>query len=141
MLAELARLREDGYAEPGWNQFASTDSNFREVPSKARYRYVSELYLAALLYYTNKFGDAEVREAEQRLFKWAYSLRTRHQRVQTVSINNHASAVGGDRSAFVLLRNAEMATELRRLVIDVKGRDQNPEHEKALLRLLDELVG
>lgn len=141
MLAELGRLRADGFQEQGWEEFASTDAKSREVPSKARYRYVSELYLAALLYYTNKFGDTELREAEQRLFKWAYSLRTRHQRVQLVSVNNYASVVEGDGSAFVLLRNAEMATELRRLLVEVKGRDQNPDHEQKLLHLLNELVG
>ena len=68
MLAELRRLRHEGfdeqYADQGkeksWGTFASTDDEFRELSSRARYRYVSELYLAALLYYTNKFGDTEI---------------------------------------------------------------------------------
>lgn len=141
MLDELSLLRAEGFAEAGWEGFASTDARFQEVSSKARYRYVSELYLAGLLYYTNKFGDTEVREARQRLFKWAYSLRASYQRVQFVTVNNHASRVEDRQSAFVLLRNAETPTELRRLVIEVKGRDQNPEHEKDLLRVLTGLVG
>ena len=70
---------------------------------------MSELYLAALLYFTNKFGDTEVREARQRLFKWAYSLRTRHQRVQFVTVNNHASTVGDGMSAFVIDQECPVA--------------------------------
>ena len=104
MLTELKRLRSEGFEEKGWKAFASTDDEFRELASRSRYRYLSELYLAALLYYTNKFGDTDVREAKERLFKWAFSLRTSHQRVQFVTVNNHASAVGDEPSAFVLLK-------------------------------------
>ena len=136
MLGELTQLRKDGFEEAGWDRFASTDADLHELPSRARYRYVSELYLAALLYYTNKFGDADASEARHRLFAWAYSLRTRLQRVQMASVNNHAKAVDANRSAFVLLRNAEEGSELRRLETGVKGRDQDAEHEKQLLSLL-----
>ncbi|MFI7744638.1 DUF262 domain-containing protein [Kocuria rhizosphaericola] len=148
MLAELRRLRGEGFdekygdegKEKSWGNFASTDDDFRELPSRARYRYVSELYLAALLYYTNRFGDAEIHEARNRLFTWAYSLRTRHQRVQLVTVNNYASSLDDNRSAFVLLRSAETATELRRLHVEVQGRD-DAKHEQDLLRLLDRLAG
>ncbi|WP_262852258.1 DUF262 domain-containing protein [Mumia quercus] len=149
MLAELRRLRHEGfdenYADQGkaksWGTFASTDDEFRELSSRARYRYVSELYLAALLYYTNKFGDTEIQETRHRLFKWAYSLRTAYQRLQLATVNNYASSLNDGRSAFVLLRSLETATELRRLRIEVEGRDEDPEHEKDLLRLLNQLVG
>lgn len=141
MLAELRTLRDEGFQEQDWEHFASSDDDFRELTSKARYRYTAELYLAALLYYTNKFGDTELREAKQRLFKWSYSLRTRYQRVQMVAVNNHARRVGDGQSAFVLVRSAETATELRTLVSEVLGRDQDSEHERPLLRLLNGLVG
>ena len=72
----LRRALPDQGKEKSWGTFASTDDEFRELSSRARYRYVSELYLAALLYYTNKFGDTEIQETRHRLFKWAYSLRT-----------------------------------------------------------------
>ncbi|MDF9278424.1 DUF262 domain-containing protein [Arthrobacter sp. EH-1B-1] len=149
MLAELRRLRDEGFDEQDgdegkekpWSQFASTDDDFRELPSRARYRYVSELYLAALLYYTNRFGDVENREAKSRLFTWAYTLRTSYQRLQLVTVNNYASSLDDSRSAFVLLRSAETATELRRLHVEVKGRDDTPKHEQDLMRLLDRLAG
>lgn len=146
MLTELRKLRgeafddqyRNGPDEKPLDDFASTDDDFRELPSRARYRYVSELYLAALLYYTNKFGRPEA-ETRHRLFVWAYSLRTRYQRVQLATVNNYASESG--RSAFVLLRSAEVAAELRRLRVEVEGRDDDPEHEQALRRLLDGLTG
>lgn len=141
MLAELKRLRLEGYSEEGWDDYASTDRNLSEEKSRAKYRYVSELYLAALLYYTNKFGDLEIVEAKRFLFRWAYSLRTELQRVQMVSINNHAKNLADGQSAFVLLRNADKPTDLRRLSVDVRGRDQTPEHMKALLDLLKGLGG
>jgi hypothetical protein len=141
MLDELDELRREGFREAGWDEFASTDIDLRELSSRARYRYVSELYLAALLYYTNKFGDADVDEARHRLFSWAFSLRTRYQRVQLASVNNYASTVEGNGSAFVLLRNAESASDLRRLVPEVRGREQDADHEKPLLELLTRLVG
>ena len=149
MLAELRRLRCEGFDEQyldqgkerSWGAFASSDDESRELSSRARYRYVSELYLAALLYYTNKFGDTEIHETRHRLFKWAFSLRTQYQRLQLTTVNNYASSLGDGQSAFVLLRSVETATELRRLRIEVEGRDENPEHEKDLLRLLQGLVG
>jgi hypothetical protein len=139
MLAELRRLRREGYAEDGWDVYASTDVDFDEESSKSQFRYVSELYLAALLYYTNKFGDTELRESKRLLFRWAYSLRTRLRRVQMVSINNHARDLTDGKSPFVLVRNADGPSDLRRLSAEVTGREQDPEHMKDLLTFLNGL--
>jgi len=140
MLTELSRLRKEGFTEEGWDRYSSTDADFRELPSKSRYRYVSELYLAALLYYTNKFGETEVREAMHRLFSWSFSPRTRLQRVQFATINNHASAVGEQPSVFALLRNADSPADVRRLAAVDIGRPQDAGHEKELALLLKGLV-
>jgi len=148
MLGELRRLRHEGFdeqyedegREKAWGNFASTDDDFRELPSRARYRYVSELYLASLLYYTNRFGDADIRESRHRLFMWAYHLRTTYQRLQLATVNNYASSLGDNQSAFVVLRSAETPTELRRLRVEARGRDDNPKHEQDLLCLLDGLA-
>jgi hypothetical protein len=139
MLAELKHLRREGYVEDGWDAYASTDEDFQEESSKSQFRYVSELYLAALLYYTNKFGDSELPEAKRLLIRWAYSLRTRLRRVQMVSINNHARDLGDGKSAFVLLRNADAPSDLRRLSANVAGREQEPDHMKDLLAFLNGL--
>lgn len=111
MLAELTTLRADAFPED-WADFASYDPGkhaadseiFTENPSRSRYRYVSELYLAALLYYTNKFGDEDLEAARQRLFAWAFTPRVEYLRVQFRTVDKKAQ--DGANSAFAMLRNA-----------------------------------
>ena len=150
MLDELRRLRIEGYPPESvneghltaWEKYASTRrEDFSEISSMARYRYVSELYLAALLYYTNRFGDSDLEEAKDRLFSWAYTLRTKFQRVQFATVNNHARTTEPGMSAFVVLRNADSANELRHLTISpaVQDRVQDLHFEAGLVELLQGL--
>ncbi|CAH0230517.1 DUF262 domain-containing protein [Rhodococcoides fascians] len=141
MMGELKRLRLEGYSDQGWDAYASTDNDFREIPSKSRYRFVSEMYLASLLYYTNKFGDSELPEAKRSLMRWAYSLRTQLLRVQMVSVDNHAKDLVDGNSAFVVLRNADTPSDLNRLSAGGIGREQNPGHMKELTAFLNGLGG
>lgn len=100
-------------------------------PSQSRYRYVYELFAAALLYYTNKFGSNGLAQARGKLFAWAYALRVAMVRVQYVSADNWAR--GKDdaaRSPFVLMRNAVKEQAIQRLSVAVKP--CRPEHEKEL---------
>ena len=77
MLNELQALRRDGFQKDGWEAFSSfrppsgelqsgddPRSGLDPKPGASRYRYVSELYLAALLYYTNKFGDEDGQDGQ-----------------------------------------------------------------------------
>lgn len=154
MLTEINRLRAVGFKveqadgiESNWEAFASDvrvstksaevaggQARFEEQASRSRYRYVAELYLAALLYYTNKFGDEDVLLAKERLFTWAYSLRVDLLRVQFRSIDNYGRGEGDAESAFTLLRDASAKRELSRLT--ARGLDRHPEHERALRDLL-----
>lgn len=139
MLDEVKHLRRHGFAEPEWENFVSSSVEYDELPAKAKFRYVSELYLAALLYYTNKFGDHDLSEAKRRLFRWAYSLRATLIRVQLISVDNHARSTEENASAFGLLRNAERPEELRRLVVGPVERQDRPDHMKELRTLLERL--
>lgn len=141
MMGELKRLRREGYSDQGWDAYASTDNDFREMPPKSRYRFVSEMYLASLLYYTNKFGASELPEAKRSLMRWAYSLRTQLLRVQMVSVDNRAKDLVDGNSAFVVLRNADAPSDLNRLSVAVIGREQNPDHMKELTAFLNGLGG
>jgi hypothetical protein len=143
MLRELRHVAREGFTE-GRAKFASyyvgdeEDSDvLTERPSRSRYRYVSELYLAALLYYTNKFGDEELADARARLFAWAYSPRVEMLRVQFRSIDNRARGDQSDHSAFALLRNAESGRAVRRL--PAPGRPYNDGHEKELVAFLNKV--
>ncbi len=111
MLGELQRVAKQAYG-PQTTQFCiydientSKNKGLQERSHKNRYRYVSELYIAAMLYYTNKFGDAGIEEARAQLFSWAYSLRVNLFRVQYQSIDKLARGTDTDFPVFLLLRN------------------------------------
>lgn len=141
MLRELKHLAEDAFGDDVkdysvYDPDALVEANvLDERPSKSRYRYVSELYLAVLLYYTNKFGDHQLPEARAQLFAWAYALRVARLRVQFRSIDNRAAR--GDESsgsAFTLLRNAPSGLVINQLRTSVTP--YNDSHEEELFALL-----
>lgn len=122
MLGELAALEQEA------KQHAGTFG-----PSRSRYRYVYELFAAALLYYTNKFGSNGLPQARDKLFAWAYALRVQMARVQFASIDNRAR--GKDDTAaspFVLMRNAVTGQAIQRLTVREPA-PYHAEHEKELL--------
>lgn len=71
--------------------------------SRPRFRYVAELYLAALLYTVNKFGGEAAADVDRTLFAWAYGPRVTKQRVLAITVENHAKSEG---SPFRVLRHA-----------------------------------
>lgn len=73
-----------------------------------RFRYVTDLYLASLLFTVNKFGPDAAAGVDRMLFRWAYSLRVKHQRVLARSVENHGK---DERSPFSVLRNARSILE------------------------------
>jgi hypothetical protein len=137
MLQELADLRRDAFT--GWEEFASYNPGaqaedrevFGEAPSRSRYRYVSELFLAALLYYTNKFGDDEIESARRRLFAWAFTPRVGFLRVQYRTVDRLAQGVDAT-SAFVALRNATSGRAVHELPSSSKQYNNRPDHEANL---------
>lgn len=144
MLCELADLRRSAFK--GWEEFASYNPAvrpedreiFTEIPSRNRYRYVSELYVAALLYFTNKFGDEDLDAARQRLFAWAFTPRVRLLRVQFKTVDKLAQEMDGP-SAFSLLRNSTSGREVHELPSSSKQYNNKPDHEENLSRALKNL--
>lgn len=102
-------------------------------PSQNRYRYVHDLFIAALLYYTNKFGDEDLNEASDRLFAWAYALRVELLRVQFASVDNRARGKDGI-AAFTLLRNAMSGRVVRQ--VSTTHKPYGDEHEKDLIAFI-----
>lgn len=105
-----------------------------ERAARSRYRYVSELYLAALLYYTNRFGEADLKQARAQLFAWAYAPRAEMLRVQYRSIDNRGRGDGATASAFALVRNATSGRVINRL--PPAGKPYSDSHESGLVELL-----
>ena len=88
MLEESQRLDEELY-------FPATDAGISHPDltafrDSARFRYCRELYVAAALYYTNKYSEADLPLARQRLFHWAYALRLAYERLGWRSTDNYA---------------------------------------------------
>jgi hypothetical protein len=144
MLLELVELRRSAFE--GWEEFASYSpivsgedrDIFAEKPSRSRYRYVSELYVAALLYFTNKFGDEELEAARQRLFAWAFTPRVGFLRVQFRTIDKLAQGVDA-LSAFSLLRNATSGRAVYELPSSSEQYKGKPDHEANLSHTLKTL--
>lgn len=57
--------------------------------------YVRNLFLCAVMYYYDKFGDVELEKAAQICYRWAYYLRLYLQRIGMESVDNHAKARSG----------------------------------------------
>jgi hypothetical protein len=52
-------------------------------------KYVRAIFDCALIFYIDKFGDASLSSAIEKLFIWAYSLRIKQQVVQLATMDNH----------------------------------------------------
>lgn len=141
MLTDLKRLTENTieYGKQYEKEFPfyriSTDGTIEHPPS--RYRYVSDLYLAAALYYTNKFGEKNFEQMRDSLFAWAYALRIKQLRVQYQSVDNLA-AIDNDPnvSAFKRIRNAVYPSEFRGLPVSISTPNGSADHEKQLVTFL-----
>lgn len=143
MLHELRRLVREGF-EGANEAFALYNTEPRgenvfleERPSRSRYRYVSELYVAALLYYTNKFGEEELATARKRLFAWAYLPRVELLRVQFRSIDNRARGDKSNASVFALMRDAESGRVVHQP--STQSKPYNDTHEQELVSHLKSL--
>ncbi|CAM3001243.1 DUF262 domain-containing protein [Vibrio rarus] len=57
--------------------------------------YVRNLFLCAVMYYYDKFGDVELEKAAQICYRWSYFLRLELQRIGMESVDNHAKDRSG----------------------------------------------
>ena len=142
MFEQLNEVRSNAFNDPDWTKFGSFDPHypFDENPKRSRYRYVSELYIAALLSFTNKFGTGEdFNAAKARLFAWAFTPRVEHLRVQYRTIDNRGTGVKNIPSAFVVLRNSSMGQAVYELQSSSEQYDEDPDHEPELSAVLKKL--
>lgn len=74
--------------------FVETHANYSGSNRKGD-SYVRNLFLCAVMYYYDKFGEVELEKAAQICYRWSYFLRLDLQRIGMESIDNHAKARNG----------------------------------------------
>lgn len=137
MLEELAKLKDEAY------QLTKLEDTSKDALRNPRtritgYRHVETLYLAAILYFTNKFGDDGLSEAKASLLIWAYSLITSSKSLGFPTINKVGRGDEG-KSAFILLRNAMTGSAVHQLFVSLDARKGNKDNE--LLSILKTIQG
>ncbi len=86
MLEEINRLEEELFDSNG----DADGPEWTDFRYGARFRFCRELYVAAALYYTNKYSLADMPTVRHRLFRWAYALRLGYERLGWRSTDNYA---------------------------------------------------
>ena len=74
--------------------FVETHTNYSGSNRKGD-SYVRNLFLCAVMYYYDKFGEVELEKAAQICYRWSYFLRLELQRIGMESVDNHAKARNG----------------------------------------------
>lgn len=74
----------DGYAQTIMDTLNSYPARTRTGDC-----YVRAMFDCLLIYYIDKFGQADISRAIEKIFIWAYSLRLKMQVVQLASMDNH----------------------------------------------------
>lgn len=133
MDAEVERLKNLPFPSPTRIK-QTTNWTFRDALSHSRYRKVTELYLAAMLYFVNKFSDADMDMASRHLFKWSFDLRVKHLRVVQASINNSGFGKEDAISPFPTFRNSADSRAVQNF--NSSGEQYNDDHETELFNYL-----
>lgn len=102
------------------------------------YRKCVELFIAAKLYYVNRFGHEHLRVASDALFAWAFSPRVALLRVQHASINKHARGSAETPAAFELIRNGRDGRTVQALDLGLQLPD--PGHVPELHTYLESIT-
>ncbi len=97
MISYYEKMRESiekKYQQNQVFQILNGDSIHDKRPYEGRYRtgdcYIYNLFMCALIYYVDKFGEYEIERAIDKIFIWAYTLRLKLQNVGLDSIDNYA---------------------------------------------------
>ncbi len=72
-------------------------------------KYIRMLFDCAMLYFIDKFGNAEISRAIEKIFIWAYTLRLTYQNLQLASVDNY---VVQEINFFRIIRDATYKEEV-----------------------------
>lgn len=134
-LQELRRLRCKT-VPVDWNAIFGTgtgDNALTAIPGRSTMLYVSELYLAAMLYAVNRFGDSAISEADRMLRRWAFQPRVEMYTLYEVRIDNMSKQ---DDSVFRIIRNSQRLGQLLRHPVEVFMDEPGSQHGHEVQRLI-----
>lgn len=103
---EVEILREQGGLE-GFAPAIFETINTYEARGRRGDSYVRTLFDCLLIYYIDRFGDAEISRAIEKIFIWAYSLRLKMQNVLLASMDNHVI----EHNLFQVVRDATVPAD------------------------------
>ncbi|MFX1818458.1 DUF262 domain-containing protein [Pseudarthrobacter sp. CC4] len=136
MLEEIRALKARSFpVREGSEDSSKVVVTFGDKLTQSRYRKVTELYLAGMLYYINKFSDEDIDLASDHLFAWSFDIRLRYLRVVQASINNAGYGKDNVISPFVQIRNSSDERVVRTFTSTRK--QYNDGHEPELFALLN----
>jgi hypothetical protein len=135
MLREVRALKERTFPIENISEDNAEVETFGDKLTQSRYRKVTELYLAAMLYYTNKFSDEDIDLASSHLFAWSFDLRLRYLRVVQASVNNAGYGKDNVISPFVQFRNSSDGRGVR--TFGSAGKQYSDGHEPELFAHLN----
>jgi hypothetical protein len=87
-------------------------------------KYVRMLFNCSLLYYTDKFGQADISKAIEKIFIWAYTIRLTYQNLQLASVDNY---VVEEFNLFKKIREAIYKEEITTLELPLIQEDYESE--------------
>ncbi len=87
--------------------------------------YVRGIFDCLLIYYLDKFGDAEVSRAIEKIFIWAYTIRMRMQVVQLATVDNYVLSSG----MFQRIKEATEPREFLQVPLPMIGGNQSSKTE------------
>ena len=99
--------------------------------------YIKELFLAALIYYYDKFGNNGIEEAEKKIFAWAYLLRLKNFRITLETIDKYARDL--NKSLFFFIHNTYDVSKLSSWHVDcLLSTDIQRNELKEIIKILEE---
>ena len=144
MLEEMERFESLLFRRD--TRIGDPDPDLDVFGSAERFRFNRELYVAASLYYTNKYSEEDLRRIRPYLFRWAYGLRLAYERLGWKSTDNYARGLAATRdglAAFNLFARMRDSLDpeqlaLENLPLPPTVRSKNPDDE-SLQTLLQEI--
>lgn len=144
MLEEMKRF--EGLLFRRDTRTGEPDEDLAIFSNGARFHFNRELYVAAALYFTNKYSEEDLHRIRPRLFRWAYGPRLAYERLGWRSTDNYARGLAAPRDGlaefnlFARMRDSLDPSHLalENLPIPQSVRSKNPDDE-ALHTILQEI--